>query len=113
MTTQPDLDVLIGKKIQQLRESKKISRLELAKVLGYESDTAVYLIESGKRGLSPEKLKAVADYLKISVDVLMGTKAPDNIHLRTALRSDKKLTEQDMDQVEKFVEFLKNYPQNK
>lgn len=112
MIEETNLDVQIGRRIQKLREQNKLTRLQLAKILGYESETAIYLIEAGKRGLAPDKLSIVATRFKISVDELMG-KEPKDIHLRTALRSDKKLTEQDMDQVEKFVEFLKNYPQNK
>ena len=99
--------VSLGQKIRQLRESKGVTRLELAKALGYESDTAIYLIETGRRGIDSEKLGKVADFFKIRVDQLMGKAEPKGIELRTALRSDSKLTEDDISKIESFIEFLK------
>lgn len=106
MEKNKDFDKIIGAKIRLLREANKVTRLELAKILGYKTDTAVYLIEMGDRSISPEKLKGVATFFKTSVDEIMGDSEP--VTIRTALRSHKKLTEGDMDQIEKYVEFLKN-----
>lgn len=42
----------IGFKIKQLRESQGIRQIDLAKILGFESATAISFIESGRNELS-------------------------------------------------------------
>ncbi len=42
----------IGNKIKEARESEGLSQMELAKHLGYESATAISLIEAGERKVS-------------------------------------------------------------
>ena len=42
-----DLNIEIGKKLREAREKAGLSQAQLAKEMGYESATAVSLIEAG------------------------------------------------------------------
>lgn len=96
----------IGNKIRQLREEKKYSQKKVAKDLGYESDTAIYLIEKGKRSLPIEKLKDVASYFGVSVEFLIDPNYQKDPITEIAYRA-KNLSRQDKEKVEDFIEFLK------
>lgn len=96
----------IGAKIREARESQKVSQLELAQALGYESATAISLIESGSRKLKAEDLEKVSVFLHRDVKFFLGqeAKAPD---IKFALRADKDLTEKDVSSILDFIEFAK------
>lgn len=62
---------ILGKRILSLRESKKISQLELAKLLNI-SNTTLSQYESGKRIPNDEIKKNIAIYFNVSIDYLLG-----------------------------------------
>ena len=98
----------IGKKIEELRNSRGISQQVLANILGYESSTAVHLLERGARKISIDKLKVIANYFEVSIDQLLKEDTNQTkTDLLSALRSDPLLDEEDIRQVSNFVEFLK------
>jgi transcriptional regulator with XRE-family HTH domain len=104
----------IGKKIKSLREFRGETKLELAKVLGYESDTAVHLIEEGKRKLSLEKLKIIAEHYQVPVsEIVEPDIEQERVDVFTALRSDGTLTQKDVDQISSFIDFIKSEAKKK
>jgi len=62
----------IGVRIKKLRKDVGMSQRILAKNLGYDTDTAVSLIESGSRKLSIEKLMRISTIFEVSVGMLLG-----------------------------------------
>lgn len=57
----------IGAKIREAREEANISQKELASKIGYESATAISLIESGDRKVSVDKLEKAAKILRKNI----------------------------------------------
>jgi transcriptional regulator with XRE-family HTH domain len=51
MNTNDEFEVQLGQKIKDLRIEKGYSQTNLAQVLGFDSPTAISLIESGNRSL--------------------------------------------------------------
>lgn len=103
----------VGKKIKSLRKRKGWSQQELADKLGYESDTAIHLIEKGKRGLSIEKLKKVALVFEVSTSGLIGEDTDTKkINTITSLRADKDLDEEDIKKISSFIDFIKRENKN-
>ncbi len=70
-----------GQKLRKLREEKGISQQELAKILGYKSNSYIYDIERGDFIPSDEKLKRLAKALGIPLlrmrDILFESKLED------------------------------------
>ncbi len=98
----------LGKKIKALRESRKFTKQEFAEKLGYQSDTAIHLIERGKRKLSIDKLMKVAEIFEISISELITENTEiEKLNVVTALRSDGALDEEDIDQISSFIDFIK------
>ena len=64
-------DVLAGKRIKSLRLERGVKQEEVATAAGI---TAAFLseVENGKKGVSVEVLKSIADYFEVSTDYLLG-----------------------------------------
>lgn len=60
-------EMIIGKKIRELREKNGVSTLTLAKEIGV-SQRAIEYWEREKRVPRIESIKAIADYFNISLD---------------------------------------------
>jgi transcriptional regulator with XRE-family HTH domain len=106
MKNQMDKNVFIGSKIREARESQGLSQLALAEALGYESATAISLIESGSRKLRVEDLEKISNFLHRDIKFFLGQeeKAPD---VKFALRADKDLSQKDKDSILYFIELAK------
>ena len=61
---------MLGRRIQQIRTSQKLSQFQLAELIG-TSPTFVSRIECGAKGPSLETLLAIADVLNASLDTLL------------------------------------------
>ncbi len=81
-----------GQKLRKLREEKGISQQELAKMLGYKSNSYIYDIERGDFIPSDKKIKRLAKALTVPFsrinDILfesklesLGIKEPDFINM--------------------------------
>lgn len=57
----------IGKKLKELRVSRKLRQYEVAEAVGV-SRAMISNLEAGRRSLTLETLKAFADYYKISLE---------------------------------------------
>ena len=101
-----DLNVGIGKKLREAREKAGLSQAQLAKELGYESSTAISLIEAGERRFKTEDLQKAAELLHQTIGYFLGQEnvVPD---VKVALRADKDLSEEDKKAVLHFIELAK------
>ncbi|MCC6290862.1 helix-turn-helix transcriptional regulator [Candidatus Nomurabacteria bacterium] len=96
----------IGGRIREAREAVDISQLDLAKALGYESATAISLIESGARNLRAEDLAKVAEVLQKDVKFFLGQEEEIST-VRVALRADKEISPEDQKAILHLVEMAK------
>jgi transcriptional regulator with XRE-family HTH domain len=101
-----ELDVKIGDRLREAREKAGLSQVQLAKELGYESATAVSLIEAGDRKLKAKDIQKAAEALHQPIGYFLGQAGviPD---IKVALRADKELTEEDKTAVLHFIELAK------
>jgi len=96
----------IGLKIKEAREFANMSQKDLADKIGYESATAISLLESGERKVSIGDLQKMSDIFKLDIKFFLGQKEkkPDFLF---ALRADKSLTQSEQDQILNFIDFVK------
>ena len=106
MKTLEDMNKFIGSKIKEARETAKKSQKELADILGFESATAISLIESGGRKLRAEDLEKIASFLDRDVKFFIGQESKA-VDVRVALRADKDLNEKDREAILRFIEVAK------
>jgi transcriptional regulator with XRE-family HTH domain len=99
---------LIGEKIKAARESAKMSQKELAEKIGFETATALSLIETGDRKISIEVLQKIAEILHFDLNYFLGKEEKKTVNIKVALRSEKNLSSSDKQQILEFVEFIKN-----
>ncbi len=62
---------LLGQRLLELREKRKISQTAIAALLGV-TRTQVSDIENGKSGTSLERFYQLCEYYKVSADYLLG-----------------------------------------
>ena len=96
----------IGKKIRTAREEAGYSQLDLAKLIGFETATAISLIESGERKISAENIASLAKNLHKDVKFFFGETDPA-MDVKVALRADKDLDKEDQDAIMRFIELAK------
>lgn len=73
-----DLNKQRGSRIESLRASKGISQLELAKMLGYKSDSTISKWESGASIPTGTKIVKLAQALGTSTDYILFGDGPEN-----------------------------------
>lgn len=96
----------IGKKIRTAREEAGYSQLDLAKLIGFETATAISLIESGERKISAENIASLAKALHKDVKFFFG-QTEQVMDVKVALRADKDLNKEDQDAIMRFIELAK------
>lgn len=106
MKTIEDMNKIIGAKIKEAREAAKKSQMELAGALGFESATAISLIESGERKVRVEDLEKVARFLDKDIKFFIGQE-DKVVDVRVALRADKDINEKDREAILRFIEVAK------
>lgn len=62
----------IGERIRERRESLGMTQSELARAVGYTSRSTINKIERDGRGISQDKIAAIAKALKVTPSYLMG-----------------------------------------
>lgn len=105
MKTSEEKNREIGQKIRRARESAEKSQKELADVLGFESATAISLIESGERKIKVEDLEKIANFLCRDVKFFLGIEEKTDV--RFALRADKELSMKNQEEILNFIDFIK------
>ena len=117
----------IYERIKRLREEKGLSQDDLAKILGYKSRSTINKIEKGKNDISQSRIKAFANALGTTPAYLMGweeetQQAPSSREqmlkeldgVQFALYSETQdLTDEQLEDVIKFVRFLKTQGKDK
>jgi transcriptional regulator with XRE-family HTH domain len=68
------LEENLGFRIKELRIKKGLTQVDFAKRLGYKHPSIISEIESGKKGLSANKLPVVANVLGVDINSLFFTK---------------------------------------
>lgn len=100
------------KNIRELREQKKMSQEELAKLTGYTSRSSIAKIEKGEVDLTQSKIIAFANALGTTPGDLMGLTNADlskNEPTTLAAHFDgDEYTEDELDEIRQFAEFVKN-----
>lgn len=112
--------------IRVLRKQHNLSMKELGKIVGVAEST-ISLYENEKREPDLATLTRIADYFNVSVDYLLGREAEQEAQTTRPLQIPDKykdvlvafhggaddLTQDDIDDVVKYIEFLKNRKKNK
>lgn len=106
MKTSENKNLLIGRRIREARESAEKSQKDLAEALGFESATAISLIESGERKIKVEDLEKIAEFLHRDVKYFLGIE--EKADIRFALRADENLSKKDQDEILNFIDWVKN-----
>ena len=102
----------IGRRIKAAREERGFSQLDLAKALGFQSATAVSLIESGERGVPSTTLQKLTEVLHRDIGYFLAQEGNSNVDVQVALRADKDLSREDKDAILRFVELAKARKKN-
>lgn len=105
MKNEDNKNKFIGSKIREAREAAKKSQKELADAVGFESATAISLIEAGQRKVRVEDLEKISDFLHRDIKFFLGIEEKQDI--RFALRADKNLSSTDQDEILRFIDFVK------
>lgn len=106
--------VLIGQRIKELREKQGIEQIELAKKLGYKSQSTISKWESGVNLPTGKKLIALAKIFNTSTNDILGIEKPAKEEYTTSdLRKmaenaktfdGKPLDEEDIEAIQNIIE---------
>lgn len=94
-----------NKRIKELREKFNISQKKLAEELNV-SQVAVNHWENGKRDISMIMIEKIADYFNVSPSYLMGW--DDEPTTLAAHFDGDEYTEEELEEIKKFAEFVKS-----
>ena len=97
----------IGERIKAAREARGLSQADLAKELGFQSATAISLIENNERGVSMEVLNALSGVLHRNTQYFLTGEDSKPVDLKIALRADKDLSKEDKDAILRFIDLAK------
>lgn len=98
---------LIGVRIKEAREAVGMSQKTLADAVGFESATAISLIEAGERKIRVEDLEKMAGALERDIKYFVGQEDRP-VDVRVAVRATKDLSNKDKDAIIRFIELAKN-----
>lgn len=101
----------IGARIRTVREDMGMSQMDLAKLLGFESSTAISLIENGERSISTENLVRLEKIFHRSVKYFLGLEE-EKVDLTFALRAEKDLSKEDQTAILRFIAVAKQNHKN-
>lgn len=102
----------IGGRIKAAREEAGMSQMDFAKLLDFESATAISLIENDERKISVENLAKIASALHRDIRFFIGEEEKRAVDVAVALRADKDLSASDRDAILRFVELAKQKNKN-
>ena len=95
--------VMIGKKLKVLRELKKLKQSDIAEMLGV-SRTTYTQYETEKSEPDLKTVLKLAKFFSVSVDQLLLLGEPEPI---TAYHGNNEFTEEELEDIEQFKEFVK------
>lgn len=97
----------IGSLIRSAREDAGMSQMDLAKALGFESGTAISLIESNERKVTVENLELIAKILHRDIKYFLGKDEKEITDVKVALRADKDISKEDKEALLRFIDMAK------
>ncbi len=97
----------IGGRIRLARESASYSQVGLARAVGFESGTAISLIENDERKVTVENLQRIAQVLHRDIKFFLGIDVDQVLDVKVALRADKDLTLEDQNAILHIIELAK------
>lgn len=107
-----DYMLALYKNIKEKRLALGLSQEELANKVGYKDRTSIAKVESGKIDLPQSKIEAFAKALKTSSAELMGwdeeKTTGSEIDTIAAHHEDEDWTEEELQEIQKFKEFVKS-----
>lgn len=95
------------KNIKSRRTELKISQDTLAELTGYKDRSSIAKIEKGEVDLAESKIREFAKALKVSPQELMGWDEPEEPQTIAAHFDGDEYTEEELDEIKKFAEFVK------
>ena len=102
----------MGGRIRAAREAMDMTQTDLAKAMGFDSPTAISLIEKGERGINAVLLTRMGEVLQRSAGYFLGE--PEKVvDVKVALRADKNLSDDDKKAIERFIDMAKKKPDAK
>lgn len=106
MINKQDRSRFIGDRVRSARQAAGFSQKELAENIGFESATAISLIEAGERKIGIVELEKMAKTLDREIGYFIGEEG-QQLNTRTALRAEK-ISEEDRKAILHILEMAKN-----
>jgi transcriptional regulator with XRE-family HTH domain len=104
---------MIGERLKLLREEKGLKQLDIAQMLGV-SRTTYTQYETGKSEPDLTTVAKLADYFNVSLDYLLGrVSIREPIETIAAHHEGEDWTEEELEEIERFKEFVKMKRQKK
>lgn len=97
-------DNMLCKRLQDLRDEKKLFQKDIAKVLNI-TDSAYGFYERGERTPSIDTIIKLADFYDVSIDYIVGR---SKIKKPSSVESFESLTEDAKSEINAFIEYIKN-----
>lgn len=98
---------MFQERIKQLRNAKRLTQADVAEKIGI-TRPAYTAYETGKRQPDFDILQKLATLFDVSTDYLLGrTDDKEKAPTLVAAHLDDDLTEEQLDEVQKFIEFIK------
>jgi len=97
----------LGKRLKQLRIERGLNQIDIANMLGVERST-YGKYETGDSSPDYEKLIQLSDFYQVSIDYLLGkTDVKDPIETIAAHHDGEEWTEEELEEIERFKEFVR------
>ncbi|AQR79605.1 transcriptional regulator [Paenibacillus larvae subsp. larvae] len=100
----------MGLRIKKLREEKGLTQDELAEMLGMKR-TNIANYEAGRVIPPGNVLRDLADIFAVSTDYLLGRETSGEVYT-IAAHHDGEWTEEELEEIERFKEFVKSKRKN-
>jgi len=98
----------VNKRIKFLREKLDMTQEQLAEKTGYKTRSAINKIEAGLRDINQSQIVSFAKALNVTPSYLMGwEEREEEIETIAAHHDSYEWTEEELDEIEKFKEFVK------
>lgn len=104
---------MLGKRLKELRESKGITQQELANIMNLSQQTIGHY-EVGRAKPDADTLNRFANFYRTSVDYILGrTNIKEPIETIAAHHDGEDWTDEELEDIEKFKEFVRSKRENK
>lgn len=97
---------MFSKRLKKLRKEKKLTQREFAELMNLSS-ASIAMYETDKRSPDRETIVKMAKFFDVSTDYLLGESYVRHQHDVLAFSTTEDLTEEEIDEVRKYIEFLR------